>query len=377
MPGENAGVLCVDDDPRMLEVLRLALRKGFDVTTATSGAEGLTILKQKPATAVVMADMRMPGMDGAAFLTKVKNLHPDAVRLVLTGETGRDSAVAAVNDGQIFRFLTKPCSVEKLIAAVEAAVRHHRLLTSDKLLLQQTVMGSIRALVDILAIVNPIAFGRGSRIKRLALDLEAAVGLPPSWELEAAALLSQLGHVSLPIELVKKAAAGVALSAEETLLLGEAPKLTQSLIGRIPRLESVAAILAHAGRTNPRLEAPPEIAERAALLMIVLEYDALTSMGETAATAIGTLRARGGPNSAALLVHLAALQGAVDAGPELRELRLRELSPGMILLDDLHTELGTLLVLRGYEISQSFVLRMRNFSPAMLEEKVRVRLAGP
>jgi len=53
MPGENAGVLCVDDDPRMLEVLRLALRKGFDVTTATSGAEGLTILKQKPATAVV------------------------------------------------------------------------------------------------------------------------------------------------------------------------------------------------------------------------------------------------------------------------------------------------------------------------------------
>jgi hypothetical protein len=75
-----------------------------------------------------------------------------------------------------------------------------------------------------------------------------------------------------------------------------------------------------------------------------------------------------------MLAHLAALQGAAAGGPQLREIRLREVSPGMILMDDLRTDLGTLLVSRGYEISQSFIDRMRNFGPGLLEERVRVQV---
>jgi CheY-like chemotaxis protein len=370
----RALILCVDDEPRVLEGLKSTLHKDFDVATAASGVEGLEVLKQKAGVAVVISDMRMPGMDGAAFLTKVRTLWPDSTRLLLTGEPSRDAAIAAVNEGQIFRFLTKPCAPAKLIAAVEAAVRQHQLVTGEKMLLQQTVLGSIGALTDILGIVNPIAFGRGSRIKRLALDLAVAAGLAPSWELEAAALLSQLGYVSLAIELVEKAVNGEALNADEAQLLGDAPKLTQSLLARIPRLENVGAILAHASRDKVGREPPaPEIAERALILMNVLEFDALTSRGESAETAIATLRARGGAKSAPLLAQLAALQGTVDSGPELREIRLCEVLPGMIIMDDLRTDLGTLLVSRGYEVSQSFVLRMRNLSPRLLEERVRVR----
>jgi CheY-like chemotaxis protein len=374
VPTTRASVLCVDDEPRVLEGLKSTLRKGFDVASAASGEEGLEVLRQKAGVAVVISDMRMPGMDGAAFLTKVRTLWPDSTRLLLTGAPSRDAAVAAVNEGQIFRFLTKPCAPDKLIAAVEAAVRQHELVTAEKMLLQQTVLGSIGALVDILGIVNPIAFGRGSRIKRLALDLAAAAGLAPSWELEAAALLSQLGYVSLPIELVEKAVNGEALNVDEAQLLGDAPKLTQSLLARIPRLENVGAILAHASRATAGREPPaPAIAERALILMNVLEFDALTSIGESAETAIATLRARGGAKSAPLLAQLAALQGMVDSGPELREMRLCEVLPGMIIMDDVRTDLGTLLVSRGYEVSQSFVLRMRNLSPRLLEERVRVR----
>ncbi|MGO9992284.1 MAG: HD domain-containing phosphohydrolase [Steroidobacteraceae bacterium] len=202
--------------------------------------------------------------------------------------------------------------------------------------------------------------------------------MPPSWELEAAALLSQLGYVSLPIELVEKAVNGESLNAAETLLLGDVPRLTQSLIGRIPRLENVGAILAHASRVNAGKQPPaPDIAGNALILMNVLEFDALTSKGESAETAIATLQARGGTKSAPLLAHLAALQGTVDSGPQLREIRLCEALPGMILLDDVRTDLGTLLVSRGYEISQSFVERMRNFGPGLLEERVRVRLSRP
>jgi CheY-like chemotaxis protein len=373
-----ASVLCVDDEPRVLEGLRLTLRQSYEVATATSGQEGLEVLEKKEGVAVVISDMRMPGMGGAAFLSKVRTLWPDSTRLLLTGELGRDAAVTAVNEGQIFRFLTKPCAPNKLVAAVEAAVRQHQLVTAEKVLLQQTVLGSIRALVDILAIVNPIAFGRGSRIKRLALDLAAAAGLPPSWQLEAAGLLSQLGYVSLPIELVEKSFNGEALDADETLLLGEVPKLTQRLIARIPRLEEVAAILTFARRANVHGEPlAPNIVASAAILMNVLEFDALISKGESVETAIATLRARGGVKSAPLLAHLAALQGTAASGPQVREIRLREVQPGMILMDDLRTDLGTLLLSRGYEISQSYVDRMRNLSPALLEQRVRIHVSRP
>jgi response regulator RpfG family c-di-GMP phosphodiesterase len=368
-------ILCVDDEPRVLDGLKLTLRHGFKVATASSGAQGLAMLQEMDGAAVVISDMRMPVMDGATFLTRVRKCWPDATRLLLTGETGRDAAVAAVNEGQIFRFLTKPCAPEKLLAAVEAAVRQHQLVTAEKMLLQQTVLGSIRALVDVLGIVNPIAFGRGSRIKRLAMQLAEQAGLPSSWELEAAALLSQIGYVSLPVELVEKAVNGESLNSDEVLLLGETPKVTQGILARIPRLENVAAILAHAsqpdGSKEPR---DPGVAANATVLKIVLEFDALTSRGENADTAIATLRARSGPKNAAMLAHLAALQGAADSGPQLREIRLREVVPGMVLMDDLRTDLGTLLVSRGYEISQSFIDRMRNFGPGLLEERVRVQV---
>jgi CheY-like chemotaxis protein len=370
-----ASILCVDDEPRVLDGLRLTLRRGYTVTTATSAAEALARLKEMDGAAVVISDMRMPVMDGAAFLTQVRKFWPDATRLLLTGETGRDAAVAAVNEGQIFRFLTKPCAPDKLIAAVEAAVRQHQLVTAEKMLLQQTVLGSIRALVDVLGIVNPIAFGRGSRIKRLAMQLAEQAGLPASWELEAAALLSQIGYVSLPVELVEKALNGEPLNSDEVLLLGETPKVAQRLLARIPRLENVASILAQAHRPDvAQVPSDPDVAANAAVLKNVLAFDALTSRGEDAETAIATLRARFGPKNAAMLAHLAALQGAATGGPQLREIRLRDVAPGMVLMDDLRTELGTLLVSRGYEISQSFIDRMRNFGPGLLEERVRVQV---
>jgi response regulator RpfG family c-di-GMP phosphodiesterase len=354
------------------------LRQRFDVATAASGVEGLAVLKQKGGAAVVISDMRMPGMDGAAFLTKVRTLWPDSTRLALTGALGRDDAAAAINEGQIFRFLTKPCAPDKLIAAIEAAVRHHQMVTAEKVLLQQTVLDCIRALVDVLAIVNPISFGRGSRIRRLALDLAAAAGLPPSWELEAAALLSQLGYVSLPSELVEKAVSGAALNVAETLLLDEVPRLTQTLIARIPRLENVGTILSRAMRTISGKEPPdPHLTANALVLMIVLEYDALTSKGERDETAIATLRARGEAKNAPLLAHLAALEGMPDSGRQLREIRLCEVLPGMIILDDVRTDVGTLLVSRGYEVSSSFVDRVRNYGPKLLEKRVRIERAAP
>src|SRR5687767_4981247 len=163
-------VLCVDDEARVVEGLTLHLRKDYEVHTALSGEAGLKKLQELGDVAVVISDMRMPGMDGATFLKRVMRAHPDATRMLLTGEPGRDAAVQAVNEAQIYRFLTKPCPPEQLKAAVDGAVTQHRLMNVERRMLQETVIGCIQALVDVLGIVNPIAFGRAGRIKRLAMQ---------------------------------------------------------------------------------------------------------------------------------------------------------------------------------------------------------------
>ncbi|MBV9949331.1 MAG: response regulator, partial [Myxococcales bacterium] len=113
-------VLCVDDEPNVLEGLALSLRRGHDVVTAGGGEAGLEILGRDPTIAAVVSDMRMPGMDGATFLGKARALAPDATRVLLTGQTELDAAITAINEGRIFRFLTKPCPPAVLVPAVEA-----------------------------------------------------------------------------------------------------------------------------------------------------------------------------------------------------------------------------------------------------------------
>src|SRR5579872_5364165 len=105
----RASILCVDDEPRVLDGLTRVLRRDFVVSTALSGADGLALLSQGGPFAVVMSDMRMPVMDGATFLQNVRQTSPDSTRVLLTGQTEIESAIAAINRGNIFRFLLKPC----------------------------------------------------------------------------------------------------------------------------------------------------------------------------------------------------------------------------------------------------------------------------
>src|ERR1700723_3469028 len=174
-------VLCVDDEPRVVDSLAVHLRKDFRILTAHGGHAALRMLKEGAVPLVIVSDMRMPGMDGATLLKHVKQLYPEVTRILLTGETGRDAAVAAVNEGQIFRFLTKPCSTDTLRAAIDAGVVQHRLVSAERVLLLEKLIGGIKAIVDILAITNPVAFGRSTRVKLLATELAASLGNAGFW----------------------------------------------------------------------------------------------------------------------------------------------------------------------------------------------------
>ena len=102
-------ILCVDDEPNLLAALERNLFGQFDVVTANGGEAGLAAIAEGPPFAAIVSDMRMPGMDGAAFLAAARARAPDSVRLLLTGQADATSAIAAINQGAIFRFLCKPC----------------------------------------------------------------------------------------------------------------------------------------------------------------------------------------------------------------------------------------------------------------------------
>ena len=136
-------ILLVDDEPNVLQSMQRQLRKRFKIVVAESGFEALAALKNKGPFAVIVSDMRMPGMDGVQLLSEAKDIFPDTVRTMLTGNADQETASEAVNTGQIFCFLTQPCSTAVLATSFGLAVRQHTLLIAEKELLNDTVKGSV------------------------------------------------------------------------------------------------------------------------------------------------------------------------------------------------------------------------------------------
>ena len=370
-PAPKPHVLCVDDEPQVLESLKLNLRRLYTVSTAAGGAEALALLDEARDVAVIVSDMRMPSMNGAAFLAQARHKAPDAVRLLLTGQSDIESAISAVNDGQVFRFLSKPCAPTVLLDAVASAVTQHRLITSERVLLQQTLLGSIQALTEMLAMVNPIAFGRSVRIRKLAGELADRVEMRERWQLEVAAMLSQIGHATLPPAVAEKAYYGAPLSADEDRLVQGLPALVEKMLAHIPRLEVVLAILriypvGHGGAADTRAlgTADALVARQgASVLRLAIDHDILESAdnGTPFDAVLRTLRGRVGTYAPALLDALEAVRGA-GAETGVQHLTMRELRVGMVFAEDVKTPNGVLLVARGYQITARVLDRIQDFS---------------
>jgi response regulator RpfG family c-di-GMP phosphodiesterase len=368
MSEEKLKILCVDDEPMVLEGLSRQLRKNFSVTTATGGEAGLEIMEREGAFVTVVSDMRMPGMNGAEFLKNVLQRWPDTVRILLTGQTELDAAITAVNEGNIFRFLTKPCPPDKLISALNAAVAQYKLITSERVLLEQTLHGCIKTLTDILAMANPEAFGRAKRAKSVAGGLAEHFKLSIKWPIEVAAMLSPIGCITLPSQTAEKLYHGTALTEEERVMVAKLPSVANQLIAPIPRLEPVRDILSSVplrfdGVNNPAgMAKGKDILLGARILKIVLDADELDSGGRTIAQIFNVMRGRTGAYDPDVLNAFIAYRGLVDSKVVARSLKLHELRCGMIFMEDVTALNGMLLVTRGQEVGESLLERLRNFS---------------
>ncbi len=250
-------ILFVDDEPAVLEGYKRILYPEFPIDIAEGAANAFAVMEKNGPYAVVISDMRMPVMNGAEFLGKVRQSSPDTVRMLLTGYTDLNAAIEAVNQGNIFRFLTKPCETEVLAHAITAGIELYRLITAEKELLEKTLVGSIKVLADVLSAASPETFGRSMRIAHCVRHILAKTKLPSPWCIEAASTLSQLGCITLESDLMQRAFAGAALTEEEQAGFNAHPNAAMELLKNIPRLESTAWIIGQQlKRDIPQAEPP-------------------------------------------------------------------------------------------------------------------------
>jgi response regulator RpfG family c-di-GMP phosphodiesterase len=363
-------ILFVDDEPAVLDGYKRTLHRDFEVDTAEGGEQGLASIQNSGPYAVVISDMRMPGMNGAQFLAQVRQKTPDTVRMLLTGYADLDAAMHAVNEGNIFRFLTKPCDKEVLTRAIDAGLAQYSLVTAEKELLENTLMGSIKVLTEVLSAASPEAFGRSMRITRYVRHLVAKFNLPSPWRFEAAAMLSQLGCVTLDPELIKMSFIGQRLSPEERARFAAHPKAAGNFLANIPRLDTVAWMISQQlipdtmkGNLSTPAHPDEEIVLGAKILRLAVVLDSFRMKGLSEGGAIERLRDLRSEFNPELIDALADIEPET-ARMELRKVSTLDLSTGMILQQEIRTRTGMLVVPDGHELTQALIIKLENFSRA-------------
>lgn len=349
-------VLCVDDEPRVLRALSLSLGLDFDVEIAENGEDALDLLAKRDGCGVVVSDMRMPGMSGAQLLAEVRRRHPRTLRVLLTGHAEVEAAIAAINEGRIFRFLTKPCPDEELRETVSEAMELHRLREAERDLLERTVTGVVQALVEVMTLALPHGLSRATGTRDALRRLRADLGLEASWELETAAMLARIGWLAVPDETLQQHLLGEALDAAGAQQLERAALTTTAVIGHIPRFERVVSLLhdvARAGRT-PMADGGGDLAQ----LQAVLVLEELLLRGCSRAEALDALTGLAfDPHLIDLLGHQHAERKAA-----LLQCTIREVLPGYVVAKDVVTGSGVPLVRAGAVLTPILIERLRNFA---------------
>ncbi len=360
-------ILFVDDDPNILSAYQRQLRKQFTVDTALGGDFGLKAIANQGPYSVIVADMGMPGMNGVQFLSKVKEIAPDSVRMMLTGNADQQTAMDAINEGNIFRFLTKPCQPDIITKILTAGIEQYRLVTAEKELLEKTLYGSVKVLTGVLALVNPTAFGRTSRIHNLVQTISAELKIEKPWQIELAAMLSQLGCITMSEETLAKVYRGDNLTGQELQAFQAHPQIGSSLIASIPRLEKVAEIIAcqekrlNGSVASQSLKSSEDIPLGARILKLILDFDSLVTTGMNNAQALETIQKRQGWYDQAIVGALKKVL-ATEKGCEVKYVKARELTMRMILAEDIKTSAGTLLAAQGCHITLLVRIRLMNLA---------------
>ena len=365
-------ILFVDDDKNLLAACERNLRRQFNLLTAEGGEAGLARIAKDGPFAVVVADRQMPGMDGIEFLSRVRQQWPDTIRLMLTGNADLEAAIRVVNEGNIFRFLTKPCPQEMLGKALDDALAQARLVQAEKELLSKTLSGSVKLFTDILSIVDATSFGRAQRLRDLIASATDRLQVADAWEIHLAVMLAPIGSITVPPETLVKARAGQVLSKAEELMMSRLPEIAARLLSNIPRLEGVSRIVRYQHKHFDGSGFPPDsitgesIPMGARLLKILTDMVQLQEAGHSRVQALAEMKQRLGWYDPTLLASVTKAfgvgdQAARDVDRPTISVTVKELTSGMVLRSDVETKDGTLILSAGHELNEMALEIIRNF----------------
>jgi response regulator RpfG family c-di-GMP phosphodiesterase len=358
-------ILFVDDEPILLQGYQRLLRKEFQISTAVGGTAALLLMKHEGPFGVVISDMRMPGMDGIEFLRRVRKAAPHTVRIMLTGGSDLGIAIQAVNEGNIFRFLSKPANKDILVKTITDSLEQYHLVCAEKELLEKTLSGTIYVLTEVLSLVSPAAFSRAARVRRYVQHVVTKLSLGNPWKFEVAAMVSQLGCVTLDPTTLEHVYSGQDLSPEEEAQYANHPLVAQDLLKNIPRMESIAWMVAHQFQPLPSEwdTGDREMAEMrlgAQILRAAIIFD-------------GFLRKRHSRVDAALFIsrRLEGLDPKITealmelepevAGEGTRTMGIADLHTGMVLQQEVRTTDGVLIAAKGQEITSPLMMKLNSF----------------
>ncbi len=368
----NQKILFVDDDPEVLASYRRAFRKTFRLDTAEGPVRGLEAMVEDGPYAVVVSDLRMPGMDGIEFFTRLRKTCPDTVRIMLTGYADIRAAIAAVNAGNVFRFLAKPCPEAEVEEAIKAGLTQYGLINAEKEFLKGTLRGTIKVLTDLLALLNSEAHGRSTRIKRLVMDMGRYLEYPDLWRLELAVMLSQIGCAVLPEAMLAAFRREGRLEPERQKLFEMHPKIAADLLANIPKLAEIAEIIRYQEKRFNGSGPPDEdrrgvdIPLGARLLKAALDYDGLTCSGKTKAEAVEIMKGRREWYDPKVLQLVESFASGREGYARARK-EPSELAPGMILDQDapLSGEEGALC--KGTELDAEMIGKLAASGSARIQ----------
>lgn len=407
----DTNILFVDDEKNILGALARVFRnEGYGVLLAEGGERGLELLSSN-SVAVVVSDQRMPGMGGVEFLKKAREASPDTVRMMLTGQADMSEIAGAINEGGVYRYITKPWDDDEIRRVVRAAVERYGLLAENRRLhettmrqnaelyelnrtlearvddrtrkLRESFFAFVALCADIVELHDHLSGGRCKRVAVLSRDLGLSLGLK-GWELEAvwaAALLHEVGLIGVPREVLGKAD-GELLESERALMRNN-PVLSQEIIGRIDTLRQVGLIVrSHMenfdGTGYPDGLKGDEINYGSRILAVCREYDRKMHSGKpcTKIEALAMIERGMGkrfdPEVATVFLKLVsgkkedggrerAGRALLEDGPESVKVDVGEMRPGMVLVNALTSGSGRLLVAQGTVLTDALIEKVMNF----------------
>ena len=368
----NEKILFVDDDPNLLAGCERNFHRKYQVETAEGGEAGLQKIAERGPFAVVLSDRQMPRMDGIQFLALVRERAPDTVRIMLTGNADLEGAIKVVNEGNIFRFLTKPCPLEILGKAIEDALEQYRLVTAERNLLNKTLSGSIKLLTDILSMMEPESFGRAQTMRNLIDTVTRKFKAENDWEVPLAVMLAPIGNATIPPEMLIRARAGINLTKAEEQILSQLPETAARLLANIPRLEGVARIVRYQRKNYDGTGLPQDTVKGEALplgsrlLKILNDLTQLQAAKLNRSKALNEMQSRLGWYDPVLLEavrdYYGMGTGGRDAAQACISIAICDLAPGMVLHSNIETKDGTLILCSGHHLTEMTLEKINNFS---------------